>query len=230
MNINKMKLELKNIKDSLFDKEKMSSDIISEALSKAKAPYCIFTGELGSLVLLHLIRRLQDGSINLPVLHIDTTVEFPEIYQFIDKMRKLWGFRLLREKNDEALRTITIAEDKELCCRLLKTEALMNAINKYGIDYLFLAKRWNEQAEDPFFSIQGKCSLVNPLSHFSEEDTWDYAKKYNLPCCTFYERVFKKNVCFPCTGLLLTQGNKFQDESQHEKEKVSQKLKHLGYL
>ena len=121
----------------LKKKQRVSQDIISEVLSKAQNPYALFTGEIDSLVMLHIIRWLQDGNINLPVLHIDTTAEFPEIYQFIEKMRNLWDFRLFRERNEEALRTIEIAEDKELCCCLLKTEALKGAIVKYKIDYLF---------------------------------------------------------------------------------------------
>ena len=159
---------------TLENKEELSLNIISEILLKAKNPYMLFTGEKDSLVMLHLISQLQHGSINLPVLHIDTTVEFSEIYKFIDKICKLWGIRLIRERNEVASRTIEIAEDKELCCRLLKTEALDKAIYKYGIDYLFLAKRVDEQREDPFFAAQGKCAFVNPLSHFSEQDAWDY--------------------------------------------------------
>lgn len=229
MNVTKMELKLKNLTDSLLDKEKKSRHIISEALSIAKTPYCVLTGEMNSLVVLHLIKLLQDGSINLPVLHIDTTVEFPEIYQFIEKMQRLWGFRLVRERNDEALRTITIAEDKELCCRLLKTEALRNAIHKYGIDYLFLPKRLDEKGEDPFFSVQGKCTLVDPLSHFSEEDSWQYIKKYNLPHCSLWDQDHTEIVCYLCTPSHLDKRKKMINDITVDK-KIAEKLKELGYL
>jgi sulfate adenylyltransferase subunit 2 len=84
---------------SLEGKERISLDILAEALAKAKNPYTLFTGAVDSLVLLHLIKQLQKRTILFPVLHIDTTIEFPEVYQFIEKMRKLWGFRLVRERN-----------------------------------------------------------------------------------------------------------------------------------
>jgi 3'-phosphoadenosine 5'-phosphosulfate sulfotransferase (PAPS reductase)/FAD synthetase len=224
-----MELRSITLKDSLLDKEKISRDIISEALSKATNPYALFTGTRGSLVSLHLIKQVQNDKINLPVLHIDTSVEFPEIYQFIEKMRKLWSFSLLTERNKEALRTITIAEDKKLCCFLLKTEALARAIEKYRVDYLFLAKRWDEEGENPFFSVQGKCSLVNPLSHFSEEDTRDYIKKYNLPYCSICGKGCGEIVCHRCTSLSIRNTDKINEDNQDHKE-VLKKLKELGYI
>lgn len=214
---------------SLEEKERISQDIISETLSRATNPYALFTGTRDSLVSLHLIRQVQNGKIIIPVLHIDTSVEFPEIYQFIEKMRKLWCFSLLRERNEEALRTITIAEDKKLCCFLLKTEALVRAIEKYGINYLFLAKRWEEQGDDPFFSVRGKCTLVNTLSHFSEKDSWDYVKKYNLPYCFLYNRGYKNFVCYHCVPTSLEKGDKMGRDETEDKE-VAKKLKALGYL
>lgn len=227
MNIRKMELRSASLKDSLLDKEKISMDIISKALSMAKTPCYLFTGEIDSVVALHLIKLLQDGSINFPILHIDTTVEFPEIYQFIEKMQRLWGFQLIRERNDEALRTATIAENKELCCHLMKSEALKKTINKYGIDYLFLAKRRDEK-KDPFFSVRGKCALVNPLSYFSDEDIWDYVKKYNLPYCSLYNR-YKNFLCVPCTPVF-SWAEDTREKDMIEGKEITKKLKALGYL
>ncbi len=229
MNVRTIELKSASLKDSLLDKEKISLDIISEALSMAKTPCYLFTGDMDSLVTLHLIKLLQDGNINFPILHIDTTVEFPEIYQFIEKIRRLWGLQLIRERNEEALRTIKIAENKELCCHLLKTEALRNAINKYGIDYLFLGKRWNEKAEDPFFFVQEECILINPLSHFTEKDSWQYIKKYNLPRCSLWDQVHTKIACYLCTPSHLDKRKKVINDITVDK-KIAEKLKELGYL
>jgi 3'-phosphoadenosine 5'-phosphosulfate sulfotransferase (PAPS reductase)/FAD synthetase len=60
-------------------------------------------------------------------------------------MRKLWGFNLIQERNDEALKTTKIAEDRVQCCSELKTKTLENSIKKFGIDYLFTDLRRGEQ-------------------------------------------------------------------------------------
>jgi phosphoadenosine phosphosulfate reductase len=212
-------------KSTQEEKEKRSHDIISEALSRAKNPYTLFTGGKDSLVMLHLIQQLQDGKIPFPVLHIDTTVYFPEVYQYIDKMRKLWGFSLVRERNEEALQTISIAEDKKLCCRLLKTETLRKAIDKYEIDYLFFAKSRDEAKEDPLLISKKNCELINPLHHFYENDTWNYIKENNLSYCSLYDRGFQKIDCIPCAKKI----NNVKSVKS-EDTTILNKLKGLGYI
>ena len=64
------------------------------------------------------------------VLHIDTTVEFENVYLYIEKMRKLWRFNLIRERRSD-IEGIMIAENKEECGKKLNMEPLKNAIEKY---------------------------------------------------------------------------------------------------
>ena len=216
---------MRNLSVPLEEKEKISKKIISKVFEKAKNPYVLFNGDKESLIVLYLIRQLLDGRIRLPVLHIDTTAYFPEVYQFIDKMKKLWGFSLVRERNEEALRTISIAEDKKSCCRLLKTETLQKAIDKYEIDYLFFAKSWDEGKGDPLLNSKENCDLINPLHHFSENDTWNYIKKYNLSYCSLYDRGFQKINCIPC----IKEIKKAKPDKKEDKI-ILKKLKELGYL
>jgi phosphoadenosine phosphosulfate reductase len=215
--------------DSLEEKVKTSLNIITETLSRAKNPYALFTGRIDSLVMIHLIRRLQDGTINLPVLHIDTTIELPEIYQFIEKMQRLWGFQLVRESNDVALQTLIIAEDNELCCHLLKTETLRGAIDKYEIDFLFLAKRLDSKEKDDIFFVNEKIISVNPLRNFFEKDIWDYIEKYNLPYCSLYSNNRKKIMCSPCTHTNFRKKPEKKEFFEGEKD-IAKKLRALGYV
>ena len=69
----------------------------------------------------------KDSILN--VLHIDTTVEFDNIYLYIEKMRKLWRFNLVRERRGD-IEDIKIAENKEERCKKLIIESLKNAIEK----------------------------------------------------------------------------------------------------
>ena len=77
---------------------------------------------------MHLIKRGYVGALN--VLHIDTTVEFENVYLYIEKMRKLWRFNLIRERRSD-IEGIRIAENKEECGKKLIIESLKNAIGKY---------------------------------------------------------------------------------------------------
>lgn len=214
---------------SLEEKEKISQNIISDVLLNAKNPYSLFTGDKESLIVLHLIRQVGDGRITLPLLHIDTTVYFPEVYNFIEKMQRFWGFRIVRAKNEEAIRTIKIAEDKALCCHLLKTETLKESTFKYNIDYLFIAKKGGEKKRDPFFISTKKCIPINPIGHFSTKDTWHYIRKYNIPFCSLYEQGYRKLDCTPCTGVVSVGYKKDYRDNQTE-EFVKDRLKSLGYL
>jgi len=55
-----------------------------------------------STTLLWLVRKAFFGKIPFPVVHIDTTYKFREIYEFRDKYAKEWGLKLLIAKNDGA--------------------------------------------------------------------------------------------------------------------------------
>ena len=66
---------------------------------------------------LYPIKRGYEGALN--VLHIDTTVEFDNVYLYIEKMRKLWRFNLIRKRRGD-IEGIRIAENKEECCKKLK--------------------------------------------------------------------------------------------------------------
>lgn len=214
---------------SLEEKVKISQNIISKAISKSKNSYALFTGGNDSLIMLHLIKTIQMGKITLPVLHIDTTVEFPEVYQFIEKMRRLWGFLLVTERNENALRTIRIAEDRQLCCRQLKMEALRKAIDKYKIDGLFLAKRSDGKKQDPFFLVHEKVNITTPIQNFLEKDIWNYIKKYNLPFCSFYDNKYYEITCLPCTQAYVEKKSDKRNDKSEDYE-IAKRLKELGYL
>ncbi len=213
----------------LEKKEAIALDIIDEGLSIAKNPFMVFTGRKDSLVLLHLIRRFQNGRITIPILQIDTTVEFEDIYNYIEKMKKLWLFKLIRERNEEALQKLKIAENKEECCGRLKVEALKNIIGRKGIDYLFMDIRWDESeacTTETFILNKGTHTGIHPILLFTEKDVWDYIKKYNLPYCSLYDRGYKDIQCVPCTDSL-----KLKDEQNEQKEEeIKKRLKALGYM
>jgi phosphoadenosine phosphosulfate reductase len=212
---------------TLEEKENQARQIIKKGLEEARNPFVLFDGRAESLVVLHLLRHANGGKIPIPVLHIDTTAEFKELYQYIEKMSKLWGFRLIRESNEEALNTIKFAEDKEKCCSTLKITAMGNAIKKFNIDRLFAFEDGIIKKNMDLFTIDIRNIILNPVQDFSVEEIWNYIKKYNLPYCSLYDIGYEYIQCIPCTDPV-----KPKDESivKHEEEEIKKRLKALGYM
>jgi phosphoadenosine phosphosulfate reductase len=217
------------VKD-LLTKTQQAKEIVKDTFSRAKVPFVEFTGGNDSLVVLHLVKELRHKPVS--VLFIDTTAHFQELYWYIEKMRKLWGFHLIQEKNDEALKTIRIAEDRVRCCSELKTKALENSIKKFGIDYLFTGLRREEQGEresKDYFLGCGQHVKVNPVVHFTDKDIWDYIKEHNLPYCSLYDKGYRNIDCIQCTLPPRERLNESMEEKKDKKE-VTEKLRRLGYF
>jgi phosphoadenosine phosphosulfate reductase len=206
-----------------------SIEIIRDVLARAKNPFVIFTGDKDSLITLHLVRRAYSSPVN--VLFIDTSVHFHEIYLFIEKMRRLWGFNLVKEENEEALKAIKIAEDKAECCLHLKSHVLKNSMKKYNIDYLFTGiRRDKEEARrnEDYILREEDYMRVNPIIHFSEEEVWEYIERNNLPYCSLYDKGYRIIDCIPCTNP--AEGPDERSGESQQKELMIDKLRSLGYF
>src|SRR3974377_458411 len=109
---------------SLEDKVKKSQAILKEALERFSGHIALaWTGGKDSTTTLHLLTDLCGGEIPIPVLNIDTSVKFKEIYEFRDRVAQEWGLNLSIERNEEAIQEIDIAADKAECFFSLKAEA-----------------------------------------------------------------------------------------------------------
>ena len=173
-----------------------------------------------STTLLWLVRKAFYGQIPFPVLHIDTSYKFQEIYDFRKKYAKEWNLKLLVARNEDAIKKGMgpNGKDKLECCGQLKTEALKQAIEKYGFKALLLGIRRDEhgiRAKERVFSPRNQqfqwnykdqpAELwdqykskkeaeqhirVHPLLDWTEKDIWAYVKRENIPCTDLY---FAKN-------------------------------------
>ncbi len=62
------------------------------------------------------------GKIPFPVIHIDTTYKFKEMYAFRDNLAKEWGMDLIIASNEEAIKERVSPKDSKFeCCTRLKT-------------------------------------------------------------------------------------------------------------
>ncbi|MDY7033890.1 MAG: phosphoadenosine phosphosulfate reductase family protein [Thermodesulfobacteriota bacterium] len=207
-------------------REENAISVIQEALSKAKHPFIVFTGDIHSLVILHMVRRIAGNSI--PVLHIDTTLHFQEIYLYIEKMRRFWGFQLIKERNKDVLGYTAIEKKRGRCCRMLKTEPLRKAIEKYTIDFLFtgMARDGNGSQKGPILISSTKgCLCLNPVAYLTRNDVWNYIKEHSLPYCSLYDRGYEDIDCMPCT-----EPPEDVSEMKQGEQEIHESLKALGYM
>ncbi|MBN1766608.1 MAG: sulfate adenylyltransferase subunit 2 [Sedimentisphaerales bacterium] len=204
--------------DRLDELESQSMYIIREAYYHYHKLAMLWSVGKDSTTMLWLVRKAFLGKVPIPLLHIDTSYKFPEMYQFRDEYSKKWGMNLLIAKNEAALAAGMTCEKKLECCTALKTEGLKQAIAKHGFEALLLGIRrdehgirakeryfsprdeqfqWNYQDQPPELWDQYKNQAeekthirVHPLLHWTEKDIWYYIKRENIPITDLY---FAKN-------------------------------------
>ena len=222
----------------LNQKVSLSIEIIKEAYDRFGDKIGIaFTGGKDSSVLLDLTRRAFGGKIPFRVITIDTSAEFPEIKEFIEKLKQSWGFDLLTYSNKEALKAnYPIAKDKADCCNTLKTVPLKQSIKNLHLKAMFTGIRKDEneaRADEIYFSKRKDPHhfRVHPILHFTEKDIWDYIKLNNLPYCSLYEQGYRSIDCAPCTQKT-TMDKSIAERSgrSQDKEAAMDKLRRLGYF
>ena len=171
-----------------------------------------------SSVLLHLARKaFFPAKLPFPLLHVDTTWKFREMIAFRDEAAQRVGLELIVHVNQDGLaRGINpIASGSALHTQVMKTEALRQALDKYGISTRRSAARGATRKKagprsgsfrtaapatpgtaatsGPNFgscstrgSSQARSMRVFPLSNWTELDVWDYIAAENIPVVPLY--------------------------------------------
>jgi len=114
----------------------MESDsiyVIREAYHRYSRLAMLWSMGKDSTALLWMVRKAFFGKVPFPVIHIDTSYKFPEIYAFRDRLAKELDLDLRVARNEEALAGGLGPDktDKFACCNALKTNALKQAIAAY---------------------------------------------------------------------------------------------------
>ncbi len=200
--------------DRLDDLINRSIYLIREAYARHRHMAMLWSIGKDSTTLLWLCRKAFLGRLPFPVMHIDTTYKFPEIYAFRDRLVKEWDLELLVAKNDDALATGMTNVKKLECCNALKTLALRQAIEKHGFEALLLGIRRDEhgvRAKERYFSPRdldfkwnyqeqpmelwdqyhsqataGRHYRIHPLLHWTELDIWSLVERENIPMVDLY--------------------------------------------
>jgi sulfate adenylyltransferase subunit 2 len=195
--------------------ENKSIYLIREAHSRFKSKALLWSMGKDSTVLLWLCRKAFFGNIPFPVIHLDTSYKFKEIYAFREKYSRQWNLDLIISRNEKALKEgMNYRLGRSECCNMLKTETLKMIIAENGIQAALLAirrdehgirakersfsprnvdQRWDYQNQPPELWDLYKSEKsgtqhfrVHPMLHWSELDVWEYIKHEQIPLLSLY--------------------------------------------
>ncbi|MBG6203783.1 sulfate adenylyltransferase subunit 2 [Labrenzia sp. EL_13] len=197
--------------------EAESIHIIREVAAEFSNPVMLYSIGKDSGVMLHLaMKAFYPSKPPFPLLHVDTTWKFREMIQFRDDTAKRLGLELLIYTNPEGLQKNINPFDhgSSVHTHIMKTEALKQALDKYGFDAAFGGARRDEEksrAKERMFSFRnashgwdpknqrpelwnlynarvakGESIRAFPLSNWTELDIWQYILTENIPMVPLY--------------------------------------------
>src|SRR6056300_2106166 len=190
--------------------------IMREVVAEAENPVMLYSVGKDSAVMLHLAKKaFYPSPPPFPLMHVDTTWKFQEMYKLRDKAAKDAGMELIVYQNPEAKeKGINPFDHGALHTDMWKTEGLKQALDKHGFDAAFGGARRDEEksrAKERFFSVRDEFgqwdpktqrpelwNLYNshvderesvrvfPLSNWTELDVWQYIKLEEIPIVPLY--------------------------------------------
>lgn len=197
--------------------EAESIDIFREAVSESQNPVMLYSIGKDSAVMLHLARKAFFPSRPpFPLLHVDTTWKFQDMYRMREQMARESGMELLVHRNPEAeARNINpFTHGSSLHTDMWKTEGLKQALALHKFDLAFggarrdeeksrakervfsfrsAQQRWDPKAQRPelwrLYNARkhpGESIRVFPLSNWTELDIWQYIYRENIPIVPLY--------------------------------------------
>jgi sulfate adenylyltransferase subunit 2 len=197
--------------------EAESIEIIREVAAAFDNPVMLYSIGKDSGVMLHLaVKAFFPSKPPFPLLHVDTKWKFADMIRHRDSIVERYGVDLLIYTNQEGVErgVNPIASGSSLHTQVMKTDALKQALDKYGFDAAFGGARRDEEksrAKERIFSFrsaghtwdprnqrpelwrlyntrinQGETIRVFPLSNWTELDIWEYTRAENIPIVPLY--------------------------------------------
>ncbi len=190
--------------------------ILREVVAELRNPVMLYSAGKDSAVMLHLARKaFHPSTPPFPLLHVDTTWKFAEMYALRDRAAHAAGMELIVWQNPEAKeRGINPFDHGALHTDLWKTQGLKQALDHHGFDAAFGGARRDEEksrakervlsfrsathAWDPKSQRPEVWNLYNtrlhageslrafPLSNWTELDIWQYIRAERIEIASLY--------------------------------------------
>ena len=197
--------------------EAESIHIIREVAAECEKPVMLYSIGKDSAVMLHLaIKAFYPSKPPFPLLHVDTGWKFRDMYAMRAATAKKYDWELIVHKNLEGVAKNVNPFDhgSALHTQIMKTDALKQALDKYGFDAAFGGARRDEEksrAKERIFSFRdsrhrwdpknqrpelwdlynartnkGESIRVFPLSNWTELDIWQYIHRESIDIVPLY--------------------------------------------
>ena len=190
--------------------------IIREVAAECEKPVMLYSVGKDSSVMLHLaMKAFYPEKPPFPFLHVNTTWKFHEMIEFRDRIAKEKGIEMLEYINQDGVKQgINPFDHGSAYTDIMKTQALKQALDKYGFTAAFGGGRRDEEksrAKERIFSFRnenhawdpknqrpemwklynsrikkGQEVRVFPLSNWTEKDIWQYIKRENIEIPSLY--------------------------------------------
>ena len=231
--------------------------IIREVVAQVGKPVMLYSIGKDSAVMLHLAKKaFYPGKPPFPLLHVDTTWKFQEMYALRDKAAKQANMELIVFQNPEALSLgINPFDHGERHTEMWKTEGLKLALDRHKFDAAFGGARRDEEksrSKERIFSFRsnnhqwepksqrpelwslynarkkpGESVRVFPLSNWTELDIWHYIYQQNIEIVPLY--FAKKRPVIKRDGLLIVvDDDRFKFKKNEKSEMKSVRFRTLG--
>jgi len=197
--------------------EAESIQIMREVVAECERPVMLYSIGKDSAVMLHLaMKAFYPARPPFPLLHVDTRWKFRAMIEFRDRMVKDLGLELLVHTNPDGIAQgiNPFTHGSAIHTDVMKTQALKQALDKYGFDAAFGGARRDEEksrAKERIFSFRsaqhrwdpknqrpelwslynarkhkGESIRVFPMSNWTELDIWQYIYLRSIPIVPLY--------------------------------------------
>ena len=190
--------------------------IIREVAAECEKPVMLYSIGKDSSVMLHLaLKAFYPEKPPFPFLHVNTTWKFREMIKFRDETAKKLGIEMLEYINEDGVKQgINPFDHGAAYTDIMKTQALKQALDKYGFTAAFGGGRRDEEksrAKERIFSFRsashawdpknqrpemwklyntkinkGESIRVFPISNWTEKDIWQYIRRENIDIVPLY--------------------------------------------
>ena len=190
--------------------------IMREVAAECEKPVMLYSIGKDSSVMLHLaLKAFYPEKPPFPFLHVNTTWKFREMITFRDQIAQKHGIEMLEYINEEGIaQGINPFDHGSAYTDIMKTQALKQALNKYGFTAAFGGGRRDEEksrAKERIFSFRnadhawdpknqrpemwklynteinrGESIRVFPISNWTEKDIWQYIKREQIDIVPLY--------------------------------------------
>lgn len=190
--------------------------IFREVVAECQRPVMLYSIGKDSSVMLHLaIKAFYPEKPPFPFLHIDTGWKFREMMEFRDRRAAELGIHMMVYRNEAAIaQGINPFDHGAAYTDIMKTQALKDALTKYGFTAAFGGGRRDEEksrAKERIFSFRnehhawdpknqrpemwklyntciskGESMRVFPISNWTEKDIWQYIRRENIDIVPLY--------------------------------------------